>query len=268
MLSIGVIGCGTIGAEICRAIDAGRVKATLAGVCDCDRAKAAALLCTLAAPPPVLAQGDLIRSSALVVEAVSKKAAPAVIREALTASRHIMVMSVGGLLDCLEEALELATRVERKIYVPSGAIAGVDAVKGAVVGGVTHVRLTTRKSPKALAGAPYLAEHGIDVSAIRSASQMFSGPARDAVPAFPANINVAATLSLAGIGPDRTEVRIVADPACDRNVHEVEVEGAFGKLVARMENLPSPENPKTSHMAALSAIALLQRITSPLEVGT
>ena len=202
------------------------------------------------------------------MEAVSKQAAPPIIRETLAGSRDILVMSVGGLLECLEEALDLATRVERKIYVPSGAIAGVDAVKGAVVGGVTLVRLTTRKAPKALAGAPYLAEHGIAVSAIRTATQIFAGPAREAVPAFPANINVAAALSLAGIGPDRTEVRIVADPACDRNIHEVEVEGAFGRLVARMENLPSPENPKTSYMAALSAIALLRRITSPLEVGT
>jgi aspartate dehydrogenase len=268
MLSVGVIGCGTIGSEICRAIDDGRVEAKLVGICELDAAKVAALLRTLAAPVPALSLTELIQSSELIVEAVSKKAAPAIIRETLSASRHIMVMSVGGLLDCLEEAVALAKRVGRKIYVPSGAIAGLDAVKGAVVGGVTHVRLTTRKAPKALAGAPYLAEHGIDVSSIHAATQIFAGPAREAVPAFPANINVAAALSLAGIGPDRTEVRIVADPACDQNVHEVEVEGAFGRLVARMENLPSPDNPKTSAMAALSAIALLCRLTSPLEVGT
>jgi aspartate dehydrogenase len=162
----------------------------------------------------------------------------------------------------------VAKRHGKRLYVPSGAIAGLDAIKGAMLGRVFKVTLTTRKSPRALEGAPYVVKKGIDLGALKEPTTIFSGSAEEAVPAFPANINVAAALSLAGIGADKTLVRIIADPACDKNIHEIEVEGDFGRLVTRMENVPSPHNPKTSYMAALSAIGLLQRITASLVVGT
>jgi aspartate dehydrogenase len=268
VLKIGVIGCGTIGAQICQAIDAGVVRADLIGVCDPDRAKIDALAERLRHTVPVLCQTEAIRAADLVVEAVSRAAAPAIIREALLARTDVVVMSVGGLIEWAEEAVELAEQSGARIYVPTGAIAGLDAVKGALIGGISHVTLTTRKPPQGLAGAPYFSEHPVDLAALTQATVIFSGSAGDAIPAFPANVNVAAALSLAGIGPDRTAVRIVADPASDRNVHEIEVEGAFGRLFVRMENVPSPQNPKTSHMAALSAIALLRRLTASLVVGT
>jgi len=267
-LKIGVIGCGTIGGEICKAVDGGLVQAALVGVSDIDRDKAASVVAVLGNAVPVLAPAEVIAAADLVVEATSGAAAPSIIRESLSASRDVMVMSVGGLLDCLDEVLALAESRGKRIYVPSGAIAGLDAVKGGVVGRVSKVTLTTRKAPRALEGAPHVTRHNINLGSLTEPTEIFSGSAREAIPAFPANINVAAALSLAGIGPDRTEVRILADPSCDRNIHEVQVEGEFGTLFARMVNLPSPRNPKTSSMAALSAIALLRRITSPLVVGT
>jgi len=155
-----------------------------------------------------------------------------------------------------------------RIYVPSGAISGLDAVKGAMVGTISNATLTTRKSPKQLEGAPYVVKNKIDLKSLDEPSLIFSGSAKEAVSAFPANINVAAALSLAGIGADKTLVQIIADPACKKNIHEIELEGDFGKLIAKTENVPSPRNPKTSYLAALSGVALLQRITSSLVVGT
>ena len=268
MLKVGIVGCGTIGGEICRAFDEGLVQATLVGISDVDLAKAESLARSLKTSVPVVSLADLIQASDLVVEATSKAAAPVIIRQALERSRDVMVMSVGGLLESTDEMLRLAQRQGRRLYVPSGAIAGVDAIKGAMVGRVSKVTLTTRKPPRGLEGAPYVVKKGIDLGALKEPTLIFSGSAAEAVPAFPANINVAAALSLAGIGADKTEVRIIADPGCDKNIHEIEAEGDFGRLVARMENVPSPHNPKTSYMAALSAIALLRRITASLVVGT
>jgi aspartate dehydrogenase len=244
------------------------VQATLVGISDVDFAKAETLAESLKHSVPAMDLTDLIEASGLVVEAASKAAAPAIIRQALERSRDVVVMSVGGLLEHAAELLQLAQRNGRRLYVPSGAIAGLDAIKGAMAGRVSKVTLTTRKPPRALEGAPYVIEKRIDLKALKEPTVIFSGPAREAVLAFPANVNVAAALSLAGIGADRTEVRIVADPTSDKNIHEIEAEGDFGKLLARMENVPSPTNPKTSYMAALSAIALLRRITAPLVVGT
>ncbi len=268
VLKIGVIGCGTIGAEICRALDAGLVEAELIGLSDIDQPKAGALVRSLRRAVPLLPQAELIEAADLVVEAVSKLVAPAIIREVLRRGRDVMVMSVGGLLECVDEAVGLAKHSGRRIYVPTGAIAGLDAIKAAMVARVSKVTLTTRKPPKALQGAPHVVEQGIDLTGLTGPSVVFSGPAGKAIPGFPANVNVAAALSLAGLGAERTEVRILAEPGSDKNVHEIEAEGDFGKLFVRIENVPSPSNPKTSYMAALSAIALLRRITSPLVVGT
>ncbi len=268
MLKIGIIGCGTIGAEICRAVDAGQVEAELVGVYDIDRSKSQGLIKSLRRAVPVLSQAELIRATDLVVEAVSKAVAPGIIREVLGASKDVMVMSVGGLLECLEEAVALAKLSRRRIYVPTGAIAGLDAVKAAMAANLSRVTLTTLKPPRALEGAPYIVEHHLNLAALREPTVIFSGPAEKAIAGFPANVNVAATLSLAGLGPERTEVRILADPGSEKNIHEIEAEGDFGKLFVRIENVPSPGNPKTSYLTALSAIALLRRITSPLVVGS
>jgi len=268
MLKIGIIGCGVIGFEICRAIDQGIVPADLIGVCDVDPSKAETLSKSLVRGTTIMSQTDLISAAELVVEATHRAAAPGIIREALLSSRDVMVMSVGGLLPHFDEFQAMAVERKRFIYVPSGAIAGLDALKGANIGRIFKVVLTTRKPPRGLEGAPYVEERGIDLRQIQEPTLVFSGTALEAIPAFPANINVAAALSLAGIGAEQTRVNILADPSSDRNVHEVEVEGEFGKLVARTELVTAPGNPKTSLLAALSAVALLRRITSHVVVGT
>lgn len=178
-----------------------------------------------------------------------------------------MVLSVGGLLG-RASWFQLAEEKGCHIYIPSGAIAGLDGVRAACQGAVRSVTLITRKPPHTLAGAPYVVERGIDLSTLQEETVLFEGSARDACAAFPANVNVAATLSLAGVGPERTRVKVVAVPGSQKNVHQIEVEGEFGKLTVEVENVPSDANPRSSKLAYLSAMGTLKGIVAGTKIGT
>jgi len=171
-------------------------------------------------------------------------------------------------MDIYEEAFAMARSKNANLYIPSGAIAGIDGLEAAMIGGVTSVRLTSRKPPESLADSPYVREKGLRLSEFTGETLLFEGSAREAVKAFPFNINVAATLSFAGLGLDQTQVRIITGPGTTMNIHEIEVEGVFGRMVTRTENIPSPQNPKTSFLAVLSACALLNEILNPVKIGT
>jgi len=216
---------------------------------------------------PVLPLMMLIRRSEIIVEAAAAAAVPAIASRALAAGRTVLAMSVGGLLPLRDRWARLARRGGR-LLVPSGAIGGLDAIKGARLGRLRRVTLTTRKPPHTLRDAPGVARRRLRVTRVTRPTILFDGPASRAVRAFPQNINVAATLALAGLGPARTRVRIIADPTVRRNIHEIEAVGAFGRLVVRTENHPSAGNPKTSELAILSALATLQQLAQPWRVGT
>ncbi len=266
-LKVGIIGCGTIGSELSRAIAEEMPELNLVALSDLKAEKARELAQRLPTKPQVLRTDELIDRVDLVVEAASKEIAGEVVEKALRQGKDIMVMSTGGLLG-KENLFNLAREKNCRIYLPSGALAGLDGVKAASGGGIDLVTLTTRKPPAGLKGAPYIIQNKIDLNSIREAKLIFEGTAEEAVEGFPQNINVAATVSLAGIGPQRTKVRIIADPGIDRNIHQIEVEGQFGKLTSRTENLPSPSNPKTSFLAILSAIATLKGIVARIKIGT
>jgi len=165
------------------------------------------------------------------------------------------------------ELIELAERSGGQIIVPTGALLGLDAVSAAAEGRIESVQMITRKPPNGLAGAPYLIDNKISVEGLTSALRVFKGTARDAAAAFPANVNVVAALSLAGIGPDRTVIEIWADPGVSRNCHEIRVESDSARFTMSIENVPS-ENPKTGRITALSVIAALRKLTTPLRIGT
>lgn len=266
-MRVGLIGCGTIGTRIAEAIDQRQVNASLVGINDLERQKADALIDKLGLHGiRPLALEEIFACSDLVIEAASGKVVPEVLRLSIGYRRDCMILSVGGLLSALS-LLREAEGAGIKIFCPSGAVAGLDAVSAASIGKIDRVRLTTRKPPKGLKGAPFILEKGIDLDALKGEETVFEGSALDAVSAFPKNINVAAALSLAGIGAERTEVRIIADPGSTRNSHQIEVEGEFGSLITKTENLPSPFNPKTSYLAALSAVSCLKKITGSLRIG-
>jgi aspartate dehydrogenase len=266
-LQVGIVGMGTIGRAIAQALDTGDMLARLRAITSHDLGKACQFAAGLRHQPAVLPLEPLIAACDLVLEAATQDALSAIAPLTLAAGKDLMVLSVGGLLDHPEWS-ELAARHRCRIYVPSGAIVGLDGVKGACVGPIDSVTITSRKPPTGLAGAPYVEEQGIDVFALTTDTVIFEGTAREACKGFPANVNVSAALSLAGIGPDQTRIRILVAPGSTRNTHDVEVVGAFGRLTTRIENVPSDTNPRTGKLSYLSAIAMLKELTSPVRIGT
>jgi aspartate dehydrogenase len=202
----------------------------------------------------------------IVVECAPSALLREIAEPALANGRIVMVLSCGALLDNFD-LVERARRQGGRILVPSGALLGLDAVAAAAEGEIFRVHMTTRKPPLGLVGAPYLEEHGIAVAGLEAPKRVFAGTAREAARGFPANVNVAAALALAGIGPERTTVEIWADPGISRNIHRIEVEADAARFSMRIENLPS-ENPKTGRLTPLSVVAALKKLASPLAVGT
>ena len=264
--SIGIVGCGSIGQAILKAADAGRLSAPVAGVSSRTERTAQAFLTTLGAPPPFLERQELIGRSDLVIEAAGGDVVPELAGQAFDAGKDLMVISVGALLGH-PEIIERSRLTGCRLYVPSGAIAGLDGIKSACTGAVSSVTMVSRKPPGALEGAPYLVERGISLEGLSQEMEVFSGTAREACRGFPANLNVSAAVSLAGLGPDKTRARIVAVPGLERNCHDVEVEGEFGLLRVHIENIPS-ENPRTGRLTALSIIRSIQDVFDPVRIGT
>lgn len=267
-LKVGIIGCGTIGAEIARACqDRLGNKTELLALCDTDETKAASLNKTLNKKAQVLGLDELVNRSELVVEAASAAISAGVLEKCIKNKKDCLIMSVGGLLG-KENLLESAIGSGIKVYIPSGAICGIDGLKAGCAGKIISVTLTTRKPPKGLEGAPYIKDRGIELSEIKKETVVFEGSALDAVKGFPQNVNVSAVLSLAGMGASETRVRIVTSPDYSKNTHEVEIKGDFGTIMTKTENVPSRANPKTSALAIFSAIATLEGITKTVRIGT
>lgn len=270
MLKIGVIGCGAIGTEICKAIDARMINARLVSIYDRNSLHSETLFGLLHHKPEMTSPEELIERADIVVECASAGAVREFGIQTLERGKELMVLSVGAFADedFLKTLIETARAHHCKIYVPSGAIAGLDGLKSASMIRVDRVSLSTIKNPRGLRGAPFVVENNIDLDSFSKKTLLFQGNAEDAIQAFPANVNVATALSLAGIGPEKTQVSVFVDPTISRNIHEIIVEGEFGTFTCRIENVPCPDNPRTSFLAALSAIATLKRITEPLQIGT
>lgn len=264
---IGIAGLGAIGRALAKRIVRGDVPGlVLAAVASGDRGKAEAWLAAEGIDCRVVSLDAFPDHADLVVECAPGALIAEICRPMLEAGKRVLVLSCGALLP-RPELIELAREKGGQIIVPTGALLGLDAVTAAAEGQITSVRMTTRKPPIGLKGAPYLVANGISVEGLNEAKLVFSGTAREAAAGFPANVNVAAALSLAGIGPDRTTIEIWADPAVTRNCHAIEVESDSAKLSLAIENIPS-ENPKTGRITAQSALAALRKLHAPLRVGT
>src|SRR3989442_4145321 len=206
---------------------------------------------------------------AAVVEAASHDAVREHLVALLEAGIGVVVLSIGALADdrLRYAAEDAARRSGALLYVPSGGIGGLDALKAACAAGVDEVSIQVAKPPAAWKGIPYVAALGLDLNRLHSVLTQFEGPPREGVPHFPQNVNIAAVLSLAGIGLDRTRLTVVADPALTLNTHTIRVAGASGRFTVVLENVPAPENPKTSWLACYSALAALRSIQSPVRDG-
>ena len=267
-LQLGIAGLGAIGYAVARAVDAGRIEGlSLAAVAARDHARAAVKLSDFRARPRLVPLAELGDHAGVVLECVPGKFFAELARPAIERGRILMPLSVGQLLAHMD-LVDLARRTGARIIVPTGALAGLDAIRAIAEGSVESVRILTRKPPRGLAGAPYLVANGISMDGVTQPMKVFEGNAREAIAGFPANVNVAVALSLAGIGPDRTRIEIWADPGVTRNTHTIEARSDSSDLSIAIANVPSVENPATGKVTALSAIAALRRLTAPLVVGT
>jgi aspartate dehydrogenase len=271
-MRVALLGCGAIGKVILEALLTDGIRGIrLVAVSEClpsgeleERLKGAAVPLTR---DPL---GLLDHSPDLVVEAAGQEAVETYGSSFLGAGKDLMVLSVGALADApfRETLIGLAAAHGGRIIIPSGAIGGLDAVKSASLGKLREVTIVNIKPPQALEGAPYITKKGIDLGAIRKRTRIYEGFADEAAREFPKNMNVTVALGLAGIGPERTRVIIIVDPQETRNVHEITARGDFGEGTFSVAGLPSPDNPKTSYLAGLSALATLRNLVHPLRVGT
>lgn len=270
-LKIGIVGCGAIGSSLAKVITTGLAKkAALSGFYDIDISRARGLSRAVAKNDglAVGGLGRLVDKSDIIIECASSRSSYEIAKKVLTKGRDIMMMSIGGIVGKWTELAGLAARHNAKVYLPSGAISGIDALKAAAQGKIKRVILTTRKNPASFRGVKYLGKKGIRLDNIKKDTVLFSGSAKEAVRFFPQNINVAAVLSIAGIGENKTQVRIIASPSTRKNIHEINIESEAATIFTRTENILHPDNPKTSYLAVLSATATLRQILEPVKVGT
>jgi aspartate dehydrogenase len=263
---VAIAGLGSIGRVLARRLHEGIPGLTLACVSVRDRAKAQAWLDSQGIDCPVVELDALPEHADLAIECAPAAVFEDICRPMLNAGKAVMVLSCGVLL-ARPHLIDLAREKGGQIIVPTGALLGLDAVTAAAEGRINSVRMTTRKPPTGLVGAPHLVANNISVEGLNAPKLVFSGNAREAAAGFPANVNVAAALSLAGIGADQTTIDIWADPSVDRNCHAIEVEADSARFTLTIENIPS-ENPKTGKITALSVLAALRKLHAPLRVGT
>ena len=263
---IAIGGLGAIGRVLARRLADGIPGVELACAAAGDKVKARSWLDDQQIDCPVVEFEEFPERADLAIECAPAAVIDRICRPMLEAGKQVMVLSCGALLP-RPELLDLAKERGGAIIVPTGALLGLDAVAAANEGTIQSVRMITRKPPNGLAGAPHLVKNGISVEGLNEAKRVFSGTAREAAAGFPANVNVVAALSLAGIGPDRTTIEIWADPGVTRNCHTIEVEADSARFSMSIENVPS-ENPKTGKIVALSILALLRKLNAPLRVGT
>lgn len=266
-LTVAIAGLGAIGYPVARRLDDGIDGLSLVAVSARDRARARARVAGFATPPRVMPIEALAAAADVVVECAPAAVFRQVAVPAIEAGRTFLPLSVGQLL--LDRGLiDLARERGARVIVPTGALVGLDAVRAAAEGTIESVTMVTRKPPRSLIGAPYLERRGIRLEGLTEPLKLFEGNAYEAAEGFPANINVGAALSLAGIGPERTRIEIWADPGIARNTHRIRVEADSTRFEMTIEGVPTAENPATGRLTPLSVIAALRDLTSPLRIGT
>jgi aspartate dehydrogenase len=267
-MNIGIIGCGAIGSTLAKAAEKIE-EADEIYIFDKSHVCSRVMEEKLSKAVSVLTFEELLSKSDLIVEAASQEALRLFAKKILEAGKPMLIMSAGALIDdAFREDLEsTAYEHNSKIYIPTGALCGIDGLNSAAVSEIEEVKLITRKPPAAFEDVQHIKEKGIDLANLNEPLTLFEGNAKEACKLFPKNVNVAATVSLAGIGFEKTKVQIIADPSTEQNHHVIEAKGNFGTMSAEMNNLPFEKNPKTSRIAAQSAISALKKIVGRCWTG-
>jgi len=260
-MRITIVGCGSIGSKLAKAAD-GMSEVKRIYLLDKRKDVAERTAATLQKGIVIDSVEEELYHTDLVIEAASQEAAKEILPKVVARGVDIMIMTVGSLVDddFRNMVFAKAKASEAKVYIPTGALCGCDGLRSASIDELDEVELISMKGPKSLLGIEYMESRGIDVEKVTERTVIYTGYAREAVKLFPRNINVAATVSLLGIGFDKTKVTVVLDPQIKSNSHELKIKGRFGEMNCHTYNVPEPDNPKTSHLATLSAIAALKRI--------
>lgn len=271
-MKLALLGGGTIARLVLEHVRAGEIPGVeVAAICGRTPQSSSSALARDFAIPHVVDRNALIQANPeVVLEAASQEAVREYLVPLLKARISIIVLSAGALVDdrLRADAARAATQTGATLYVPSGGIGGLDALKTACIAGVDQVTIRVAKPPDAWKRIPFVEALGVDLDALSSALTLFEGTAREGVPHFPQNVNIAAVLSLAGIGFDRTRLHVVADPALRFNTHTIHVSGKSGRFSVVLENVPAPENPKTAWLACYSALAALSEFETAVRYGT
>jgi aspartate dehydrogenase len=263
---LAIAGMGTVGASVASAIASGLVPETeITAVAARDVDKCRRTLDQIGCDALITSLKDLHLNADVVLECAPAAIFEQIVRPTVSAGKKAIVLSAGALLSHFD-LVDVAKKNGGQIIVPTGALLGLDAVNAAAQSKIYSVTMTTRKPVEGLLGAPYLVENKIDIAGLTEPLCVFRGTAREAAIGFPANLNVAVALSLAGIGPDLTKLEIWADPGAVRNMHHIVVESDSARLDMSIENIPT-ENPKTGRITALSVISMLKKMNAPLRVG-
>jgi len=269
--NISIIGCGAIGSELALSVDRMMIEnVTISSLLDIKLENAEILKSKLSNNNPLIFHGfseyiksDNFKDVDIVVEAASQHALTSYLNSIISMKKDVLVMSVGAFAnpEFFSQIIKNVEKNDINLYLPSGAIAGIDAIKS-VRSSISYVTITTTKNPNSLKDSPFFKKTNLKIDSIKKRTLIFEGSAIEAVQNFPANVNVAALLGLAGIGIEKTKVNVIADPSLRINKHEIKVIGKFGELIVRVKNVPSPTNPKTSYLAILSVIETLRSITT------
>jgi len=266
-MKVGIAGFGVIGKSVGRALDRGIEGATLEAVTSGSAQKARDAMGDYRKPVDVVSSAELAARCDVIIECAPTAAFLDIVEPALAAGRQVVTVSAAALIENMH-VVGIARESGGRIILATGALLGLDAVRAAAEGEIYSVRMVTRKPPKSLVGAPYLERNDIDLTGLDEPLLVFSGSAREGAAGFPANVNVAASLALAGIGPDRTQLEIWADPTKQRNTHTITVDADSVRFDMTIENVPTAEKPGTGKVTALSVIAALKSLNSTLRVGT
>jgi aspartate dehydrogenase len=267
VLKVGIAGFGVIGKKVGQALDHGIEGFELDAITSGSAERARTSLVGFHRIPAVVNAEELAARCDVIVECAPTHAFLETVVPAVTRGRQVITVSAAALIEHMD-VINKAKSHGGRIILATGALLGLDAVRAAAEGKIHSVAMVTRKPPKALLGAPYLEKHGIDVRTLSRPLKVFEGSAREGAAGFPANVNVAAALALAGVGPDQTRLTIWADPAKQRNTHTITVDADSARFEMTIENVPSPEKPGTGRITALSLIAALRSLTATLRVGT
>lgn len=268
-LRVGLAGYGSVGSAVARKIDDGAIPGlVLSAITARDLDKAAQNAEALQSKPRVVSLPELADLADVVVECATADAFPVIARTVIGAGKTLIALSAAA-VPAVPDLLQFALEHGGRLRIASGALPGIDSIRCAAEGTIRSVKLHSRIVPTTFIGEPYLIERGFDFTKpITGPVHVFSGSAREAASAFPRHFNVAISLSLAGIGFDRTHVEIYADPGIHGAVHQVEVEADEVQFTLTSRNRPSVANPKTSQIISLSVVAALRSLVAPIQVGS